>query len=215
MNKRFPILCVDNFYESPDDVVNFALSQKFQKSKFGYHQGKRTLPLHQTNKTIFNYLCAKLFSIFYNFEKENLKWNVISNFDLNDKIDKDVGSGWIHQDDNKYLLAGLIYLNKSWEDSVGTKIYKKIKDCDESMNDCKVNYFLEKISKVEYLSTKEKYNSSFVEVANFQPVYNRMICYDSSYFHGIGDLTKLKTNRLVQVFFVEMLKTDKFPLERI
>ena len=28
-------------------------------------------------------------------------------------------------------------------------------------------------------------------------------------------LTKLKTNRLVQVFFVEMLKTDKFPLERI
>ena len=212
---RFPSLCVDNFYQRPDEVVKFAKQQSFNKSKYGSHQGKRTLPLHTINKNFFNYTCAKLFSMFYDFDKENLEWEVVSNFDLIEQDTKENGTGWIHQDDNKFILAGLIYLNKDWQNSVGTSLYHKVGDHNEQLSNFKNDYFLGTINRNDYLKAKDKHNSSFVETTSFKPVYNRMICYDSSYFHSIGDISKLKTDRLVQVFFVQGLKTFKYPMERI
>tara|TARA_A100001011_G_scaffold35971_1_gene34258 strand:- start:317 stop:964 length:648 start_codon:yes stop_codon:yes gene_type:complete len=212
---RFPALCVDNFYQRPDEVVNFAKQQSFKKSKYGNFPGKRTLAIHTLNKNIFNYTCAKLFSMFYDFDKENLDWNVVTNFDLIEQDIKEDGLGWIHQDDNKFILAGLIYLNKDWQNSAGTSLYHKVNNYDDQLSSFKKDYFLGTINRNDYLKAKDKHNSSFVETASFKPVYNRMICFDSSSFHSIGDINNLKTDRLVQVFFVESLKTFKYPMERI
>ena len=214
MSKRFPITVVDNFYYKPDDIVQFAVSQKFEKTVKGGFQGKRTKGLHSLNKNMFDYFCSKLFSIFYD-KQPNMKWKVVTNFDLIEKNTKDLTTGWIHQDDNKHFLAGVIYLNKNWQNSVGTNLYEQIANIKEQLSQTKNDYFLGNVELDKYLKDKELHNSSFVKTAVIEPVYNRMVCYDASYFHSIGDISNLKTDRLIQVFFVEMLKVDSFPLKRI
>jgi hypothetical protein len=214
MSKRFPITVVDNFYNNPDDIVQFVVSQKFEKTQKGGFQGKRTQGLHTLNRNMFDYFCSKLFSLFYD-KQPNMKWKVVTNFDLIEQKTKSVGTGWIHQDNNKHLLAGLIYLNKNWQESVGTNLYEKVKDVDEHLSQTKTDYFLDNTDLDKYLKDKQINNSSFDKTGSIEPVYNRMVCYDASYFHAIGDISNLKTDRLVQVFFVEELKVDSFPLERI
>jgi len=214
MNRRFPITVVDNFYNNPDNIVEFAVSQKFEKTQKGGFQGRRTEALHTLDKSMFDYFCAKLFSVFYD-KQPNMEWKVVTNFDLIEQKTKDVNTGWIHQDDNKHLLAGVIYLNKNWHDSVGTNIYEKVKDVDENLTQTKIDYFLDNCDLDKYMRDKKTYNSSFIKTNGVEPVYNRMMCYDASYFHAIGDISNLKTDRLVQVFFVEILKVDNFPLERV
>lgn len=215
MSKRFPITVVDNFYNDPDKVVNFAKQQTFNKSEFGSFPGKRTEAIHILDKNLFNYTCSKLFSVFYDFKNKDLEWKVVSDFDLIEQKTKGMGTGWIHQDNNKFLLAGLIYLNKNWQESVGTNLYEKVKDVNENLSYTKTDYFLDNNNLDKYLKDKEINNSSFVKTGNIEPVYNRMVCYDASYFHAIGDISNLKTDRLVQLFFVEGIKVDSFPLERI
>jgi len=214
MNKKFPITIVDNFYNSPDKVVEFAVSQEFKKTKKGGFQGNRTESLHTLNRDMFDYFCGKLFSVFYDM-KNNIKWKVVTNFDLIKQNSESVNTGWIHQDDDKHLLAGLIYLNKNWQESVGTNLYEKVEDVDENLTQTKTDYFLGNCDLDKYLRDKKIYNSSFVKTNSVEPVYNRMVCYDASYFHAIGDISNLKTDRLVQVFFVEGLEVDNFPLERV
>lgn len=214
MSKKFPITVVDNFYNNPDDIVQFALSQKFEKTQKGGFQGKRTQALHKLNRSMFDYFCSKLFSVFYD-KQTNMSWKVVTNFDLIEQQTNGVGTGWIHQDNNKHLLAGLIYLNKNWQESVGTNLYEKVKDVDEHLSQTKTDYFLDNTDLDKYLKDKQINNSSFNKTGSIEPVYNRMVCYDASYFHAIGDISNLKTDRLVQVFFVEQLKVDNFPLERV
>jgi len=220
MSKKFPILIIDDFYENPDKIINFANTLEFKKSKFGNFPGGRTEALHNLDKKLFNYFCAKLFGVFYDFSyQKDLKWNVVSNFYKIEKPNEQDNhtTGWIHKD-NQFMMAGLVYLNKDCKNSVGTKFYKKIKETDENLSKYKNDYFLGKIQLKEYLKVKEEYNSCFEETDCIEPVFNRMICYDTSYFHTNADISNLQTDRLTQVFFVDKLEGDnnfKFPLERI
>jgi hypothetical protein len=220
MSKKFPIIVVDDFYENPEKIVEYSKSLEYKKSIHGSYPGGRTEAFHNINEILFNLFCAKLFGIFYNFKYEsNIKWNVVTNFY---KIDKPIKSnnhttGWIHTDE-KHLLAGLVYLNKDWQNSIGTKFYKQVKLHEKNLSEFKKDYFLNKISLDEYLKVKNEHNSHYIETDSIEPVYNRMICYDTSYFHTNADITKLKTDRITQVFFVEKLKGGehfKYPLDRI
>ena len=220
MSNKFPITIIDNFYENPDKVVRYANTLNYKKSLHGSFPGGRTDALHNINKNLFNLLCAKLFGIFYNLKVEDkMYWDVVSNFY---KIDKPTNednhtTGWIHRDD-QFMLAGIIYLNKDWQNSIGTKFYHKINDYEDNTYSVKNDYFLGKTSLKDYLNVKEKHNLNYEETDSISPVYNRMVCYDSSYFHTNANLSNLKTDRLTQVFFVDKLNGGlnfKFPIERI
>jgi len=52
--KFFPLQIIDNFFEDPKEVVNFANTLDFNTGSYGYWPGTRTFPLHEVNYNFFN-----------------------------------------------------------------------------------------------------------------------------------------------------------------
>jgi hypothetical protein len=59
----FPTICVEDFYDNPDSVRQFALSQKYEKSDDGKWPGKRTANLHEINPILFDQFCNKIHNL--------------------------------------------------------------------------------------------------------------------------------------------------------
>lgn len=137
--RKFPTLCIDDFYKNPDEVREFALKQDFcDTSK--YWPGRRTRLLDKLNRTFFDMFCEKLFSIFYDFESR-VEWEVFTTFQMIPPLSPDKDSpknvGLIHRDDGGYddykdygmVFAGIIYLTPEIDKNCGTSIFKP-KDTD-------------------------------------------------------------------------------------
>jgi hypothetical protein len=210
----FPITCVDDFYNDPDKVREFALSLDYQKkSQFNY-PGERTPLLHTVDKEFFDKFCYKIFSVFFNLEYDSLSWNVqtlfqkIYQYDSPEDIFKEVNSGWTHKDDGM-AFAGVIYLNPNPNLDSGTTICDSIdkeNPIDGNNYDWSVrNNFYNRtgLDVHEYAKLKDQHNSKFNTTLEFKNVYNRMICYDSHYWHKeSGFAMDSEDFRLTQVFFV-------------
>ena len=84
--RKFPVTVLDNFYENPDLVRQFALSLDNSPDPTGRWPGKRSLSLHKVNRPFFDTFCGKLFNLFYDLDVQILKYEVdtssqsISNF---------------------------------------------------------------------------------------------------------------------------------------
>ena len=124
---NFPTLCVDGFYKDPDAMREYALSLDYNTDD-GRYPGKRTKPLHTINPPLFDKICLKFFSLFYNYEVEGANWNVKTYFELNDPLSKDENSyfnkGYIHKDDS-CILAGIVYLTPIINKNTGTSIFRQ------------------------------------------------------------------------------------------
>lgn len=208
---KYPLICIDNFYKDPLSVREFALKQIFTTTKKGGFPGKRTEPLHLLDKSFFDNFCYKVFSIFYDLNKEDINWTVNTNFDINTKDDVE---GWIHKDENA-VFVGVIYLTPNIDNESGTNFYKKTKDFDEQtyVND-KINYFTKKEKKEKYFESLQKHNKNFERTIKIDNVFNRFVAYDANTWHSIGNLKNVD-ERLTQVFFVEKCDVRTTPIERI
>jgi hypothetical protein len=220
--RPFPtLLCVDDFYENPDEIREFAISQDFDNTK-DHCPGSRTKPLNELNNNLFDSFCNRLFSLYFDYRYCNIEWFVYTCFQKIDPFDDDINSplnrGWVHSDKN-YIGAGVIYLNKFSLPDSGTSFYKlkpnikkefnyKIRDSFyENRNECDVN---------EYLNYHEENENSFDKTLTVGNVYNRMIFYDSNYFHRENNFVSgFDEPRLTQVFFIKEIKTDTVPIERM
>ena len=122
---NFPTLIVDNFYEEPDKIREFALKQDFLESP-GNYPGKRTKPLHELNEELFFGFVTKIMTIYY--PDVEVDWNVQTSFWKVNTLDPDPLSpknmGWIHQDG--CLAAGVVYLSPGFDSGLGTKIYEQV-----------------------------------------------------------------------------------------
>ena len=103
---RLPLTVVDNFFETPTLVRNFALQQEFFKGDRGNWPGIRTKFLDELDINFFNTFHDKLL----NYIPRNYKGfqHLEATFQL---IDETYGEGWVHNDDPKWNVAGIIYLN--------------------------------------------------------------------------------------------------------
>ena len=215
----FPITCVDNFYSNPDEVREFALSQEFD-FKEGNFPGKRTKQLHVINENFFSSFCARLFSLFYQFQKEQIRWTVQSYFqktypyDLNS--DSLLNQGWIHSDYDECCAAGVIYLNPDSNPNAGTSFFDTIDldyECDWNLrNDL---YAGKEVNTSKYVKEKMNHNNAFRKTVDIKNVYNRLAFYGSQYPHRESNFCASDTEpRLTQVFFVEELHSLSTPLQR-
>jgi len=210
MLKNFPILCLDNFYSNPEKIRNLALQQNFEKTKQGGFPGRRTKPLNEIDINIFNHFCARLFSIFYdfNFEK-NLNWTVNTSFDITENEEE----GWIHTDD-KSLFVGVVYLSKDKNIESGTNFFEKTNDYDDNTYvDKKIKYCNDNLNKNEYSEILKKHNSNYTKTVSIKNIFNRLIAYDPKIYHSPGFIDN--SERLVQVFHVEKFDAKLTPLERM
>lgn len=219
--RKFPVTVFDGFFETPDLVRQFALSQKFNQTDDGRWPGYRSDPLSELNPGLFETFCFKLFKLFYNFDYTNLSWDVEASFQkvppMRKKDYKNINQGWIHSDDAHF--SGVIYLNKNFPPNTGTSIYRpKDIDCLEFSIEEKCKFYLgEDISEEEYLAALTKNNDQFVETIKVENIFNRLMVFEGEVFHGVPSFfSETEEDRLTLVFFVKKLEVrgDTSPIQR-
>lgn len=209
----FPIVCVDNFFDNPQEIRNLALSLEYNQSDKGY-PGKRTEDLHKICPEYFNYFSKKLISLFYDFTKTEVLWSIRTCFQKIEPFEGsiDVNKGWVHID-NGGVFAGVVYLNEDANLESGTSIFKPKTIGTQIINaEQKYKLFENNIATSEIQAALEQNNNQFVETISFKNVYNRMVCYGSEQFHAVKSYETKGEPRLTQVFFVEKLVADWYPI---
>ena len=221
--RRFPTLCIDDFYKNPDEVRKFALQQDFCNTSQDW-PGKRTKLLDEIDPYFFKMFCEKLFSIYYDFSSP-VEWTILTTFQLVPSFSSDVNSpknlGFVHKDDYeinglRVCYAGIIYLTPNINKNCGTSIFRCKKNITDDFYDIPVkeNFYGKGIdTDFDKYMTIER--NKFEETIRFDNIYNRMISFDSSSFHGVNSFYSDKEPRLTQPFFVAKIENKSgFPLER-
>ena len=213
-----PLTIVDNFFDDPDSIRKWALTLPYSKDPRGRWPGERSPFLHDINPEFVDYFSKKYFSLFFNFELEPINWVMDACFQ---RIDKDYGQGWIHQDES-VRMAGLIYLTPGADLRSGTSIYARSNEAMFAKNKeqsllAKVSFYNTGRPSLEELEPYRKnIASEFTETVRINNVYNRLVSYDGHLHHSANEFLAEKENtRLTLVFFVNHLQADKSPIHRM
>jgi len=214
----YPITVVENFYENPDEIRKFALSQEYKhcfeiKDYPFTFPGSRTEDLSIIHPELFQKVCHKLTSLFHNFEHDVLRWQISTCFQ---SVTKDFERGVIHHDENT-VFAGVLYLNPKSSKNSGTTLYKEGKSFDPSKYEAALKANDDRFKKNQPVDTT--YHQMFEEIVNVQNIYNSLIVYEGHHHHSANEFfgDTLENSRLAQVFFchrVDATKESAFPLLR-
>ena len=226
--RNFPAVCIDNFYERPDEVREYALSLPFDNdNNDDKYPGKRTQPLHIIHDEFFQRFCGKLLSVYYDINNIDIQWEVITQFQLIGNLSEEKHSpkntGWIHTDGDS-LFGGVIFLTPNIDPSCGLSIFNpqdkinyeknNIIDDDKVISRSKFHSTLEDDGNYDYIITE--HNSKFIETMRFNNEYNRLVSFDGNTYHGVTNYYSGETPRLTQVFFVRKVTSkSNYPLTRI
>ena len=213
----FPLSVVDNFFDNPDDIRDYALSLKYHSDEKGSYPSLRTDKIHKFNEPLFDMVCRKILSVYYEFhELTHISWNTNMSFQ---KVDQSFRSGWIHKD-TPAILSCIIYLNPKPSKNSGTSIYKLKNGVlvqDESLDKIKKDAYLGKIKIKEAEGARVKNNSQYDEVIKVSNSYNRLVMFDSSEHHGALDFfgnTEEDSRLTLTVFFYE-INVCNTPISRL
>jgi hypothetical protein len=223
--KLFPTLVIDDFLDNPDKVRQMALAMDYEPTN-GNYPGYRTKNLYEINPKLFNYMSQKFFSAFFDFNIP-IKWNITVCFQKiyafsNDK-DAPVNDGWIHTDDDRNVLSGVLYLNPDPAPYTGTNICQPKSDdfsynkLDSSYNDTKISLYRDNNKLENYNEKIKEFNDMFTDTIQVSNLYNRLIAFDAQSFHNANSYHFIGDEpRLTCVFFVDNIITPSMPpLERI
>lgn len=215
---NFPIVCVDNFYNDPDKVREFALSQEYMPSS-GHYPGRRSEDLKDLDFNFYREFCSKLFVLcnitdIYSYFLITSFWQVNS---IEQNINSYKNLGWIHTDDCP--LGGVIYLTPDINKNLGTTIYRQVQEYPRE--DIIKNTEIMK----KYYSSQEDFgfeeaiknnNSRFTETAKIYNVYNRLVLFDGDVPHSPSHYYTGEETRLSQVFFlIKYNSGNKTPIQKV
>ncbi len=195
---RLPLTVVDNFFETPTLVRNFALQQEFFKGDRGNWPGIRTKFLDEIDINFFNTFHDKLL----NYIPRNYKGfqHLEATFQL---IDETYKRGWVHNDDPKWNVAGIVYLNNDKpKQDCGTTFYD---DRDTSNDDDHSKEYSDDVNDNigQNEDVRDKVNSRWVPSMLAENRWNRCVISDSTRWHSAGRFFghSKDTSRLTLVFF--------------
>jgi len=215
--RNFPVVIVDNFFKNPNKVRNFALHQEFKRDEKSNYPGLRTDCLSVIEPSLHNEFIKKFFSIYYDFQFEEVNWTVEAKFQ---KTGNDFDTGWIHYDGDSYSnnkVAGIIYLSPNAPLQSGTSIYKEKNNVLIPSIDAqaKHNHYYSNGNSEELKNLKEQEKEQFDETINVSNVYNRLISFEAGEYHAAQNyFGKDNESRLILVFFVSKFNAHSLPLER-
>ena len=201
MIERQPTVIIDEFFETPNQIREWALSLEYYKGDRGNWPGYRTDLLHEIDSQFHALICRKVI--------KHTKFNYFSQFDASFSLcSEDWESGWVHNDPLRFNVVGVIYLNPVVPPGqYGTIIY-----------DPPSNYFNDGVpdeifssdvneEDVKKRQTKERleHNSHFTPSQIVENRYNRCIIFDARQWHSAGNFfgssDKKEDQRLTIVFF--------------
>jgi hypothetical protein len=216
-NLHFPTTVVDDFFEYPDAVREFALQQEYLPDLENKWPGKRTKSLHEINFVLFNNIVNKVLSLFYDLEKTNISWSTNAHFQ---KVGSKYKEGWIHTDDN--ICTGIIYLSKT-ENKCGTTIYRPIDPINASIKNADKKF--ESFNNTDLIPNTNDFrlenNKQFRPTVTVQEEYNRLVLFDGHLFHGANEFygDEDDSTRLTLVFFIRQIHIHAedavFPVPRM
>jgi Family of unknown function (DUF6445) len=215
----YPVTIIENFYDSPDTIRNFALAQIYTYCKdvpnIEYvYPGARTQDLSILDKVLFDKICTKLVTVFHNAEHDVMRWRITTSFQ---SVSEEYGQGVIHTDNNT-VFAGVLYLTPDAPLNGGTSLFRKNKNFDEVKYERTLVEIDEQFKAGEFVMDTS-YHSMFDEIVRVNNVYNTLIIYEGRHFHAANQFfgKTLADSRLAQVFFVSKIDAQKqsvFPLSR-
>jgi len=204
LHPYFPTIIVDNFFESPDIVRHWALQQEFFKGERGTWPGVRTELLHESNIELYNYLIRKIFQIIKDYGVQEI-YDMQTGFQL---IDESWGTGWVHDDDPKLSVAGLIYLSPTAPIESGTTLYA---DNIDFNGEKYTKIFMEDVFSTEeerskFAKYRQEQRSHFTPTIQIGNVYNRCIIFDTRNWHSADNFfgKDKEDTRLTNVFFFKV-----------
>ena len=215
----YPVTVINNFYDNPDAIRQFALAQKYkfrhEEEDLDYvYPGCRTQDLLNLDSKLQAIVLKKLISIFHIAEHDVMRWVISSSFQSVSEIYK---KGLIHVD-NRSIFAGVLYLTPNAPLDAGTSIYRKNATFSKEKyrQACDAN---DARFKSGDIVMDTSFHSMFDEVIRVNNVYNTLILFEGDDFHAANNFfgTTLEDSRLAQVFFVNRIdanKANSFPLNR-
>jgi hypothetical protein len=231
---NFPTVVMDNFYDNPEAVREFALGLEYTQSD-GIFAGKRTKDLSTIDLEFYHYSIKKLFSLFWDLKYFNVEEFVVgTQFTLTPRFSDDPedfkNKSWIHVDsesDFPAIASAVLYLNPEPCSIHGTSLYQ-VKPEYANQDIAKksrtgIREELYKTDKIEneniaklYKRRIEEHTNLFNESITVKNKYNRIIAYDANVWHAATNFHSSDL-RLTQVFFIYELKNlnSKFPIERV
>lgn len=188
------VIVVDNFYENPDKVREFALSNEFQLNP-SYHKGRRTNEVFRPK-----FLKEKFESLIGRKIKDWDYYGTNGCFQYCTSEDKLV----YHYDGQNY--AAVIYLTPDAPPESGTTLYRS-----------KHNK-LRKITNLDYSQKsfdeyqQETFPTGFYDSTQFEVVdvignvYNRLVLWDAKLIHAASSYfgNNLQNSRLFHLFFFDI-----------
>jgi hypothetical protein len=198
----------DNFFDNPDSIVDYALSQKYFKST-GAFPGTRSRDLSlSSNYFYYQFVVEKISSIVKEIgsRKIDMYFQRIHNHSFNGNHGEIENSGWVHTD--SAFMSGIVYLNKDAMSYGGTSIYDPIpldSNPDIPVNDLKIAHYRENnVQNIEeYRTMKSAFSALFTKTNTVENVYNRLVLFPSNVWHSADQFTLSGANdRLTLVFFV-------------
>jgi Family of unknown function (DUF6445) len=215
----YPVTIIENFYEKPDEIRNFALNQEYtfchERKNVDYvYPGSRTKDIFDLDPQLQALICKKLVSVFHNSEYDIMRWGISTNFQ---SVTEEYREGVIHTDHNT-IFAGVLYLSPNAPLDAGTSLFRK----NSSFNEDEYKEALS-LNDKEFREGKivmnTKHHAMFEEIVRINNVYNTLVIYEGRHYHSANKFfgTTLKNSRLTQVFFVNKIDAQKqnvFPLSR-
>lgn len=208
----YPVTIIENFYENPNEVRRFALSQKYKyrrdiKGAEYVYPGCRTKDISIINRVLFENVTRKINALFHNEEHDLMRWSITTNFQ---SVSAEYGHGVIHTDHNT-VFAAVLYLTPNAPLDSGTSLFKPNSSFDEE----KYQWCLKENDKrfdEGKLIMDTSYHNMFDEIVRVNNVYNTLILYEGRHYHAANQFfgKTLKDSRLAQVFFVNKIDAQKY-----
>jgi hypothetical protein len=180
---RVPIKVIDNFFESPKIWRYFALKQEFLSNESSNFLGNQTRLLSDLNVSMFHSVAGKLI-------KHMVGYSSFKHLEMSFRmVNTSCGKEPIHQDDPKFNMAGLIYLNINPPPGSGTTIYTLLEPTNNNYQ--------------EFSSSPENRHEQqyFKKNMTIQNVFNRCVIYsplewrsNDNFFGSEKDNSRLTLN---------------------
>ena len=214
----YPITLINNFYEDPLKIRNFALKQKFTfrheiSNDSPVYPGSRTKDLFDLDQNLYHKICEKFASIFHNFAHDQIRWSIATSFQ---SVTEDYEYGIIHQDTNT-VFAGVLFLTPDAPLNSGTSLFKANNHFNEEKY---INALKDNDNRFKNKQPIDSsYHNMFDEIVTVNNVFNSLIIYEGQHYHAANKFfgNTLETSRLTQVFFVNRVDAKAgttFPILR-
>jgi hypothetical protein len=216
MNTIIPTTIVDDFFEDPDSIRAFGLQQQYQRDEEGRWPGTRAFNLVQLNDQLFQHMCHRMLSIFWEVGNSPIHWAAHGTFQ---QVGKEYGEGWVHQDADS-LITAIVYLTPDSDRSAGTSIYRR-KNITVPLNPAyeeikRRAYLSSQMATPEYLNARTGNNSLFEETVRVDNLYNRLLIFDSKLYHGVPAFdTGLPSRMTLTMFFSKIGTSALNPMQRM